>query len=116
MPRSIEVCDITVRINFDSDLFGFLPDNNTKLQLIRNILSTVVFNGIIFLTNGFSLSIIADKQFYYIVDSHSGDTLGRPSPYGTGVILRFENVVELVNYIFDIYHYLGILLSMKSSL
>ena len=108
LPRSVNICNVLVRINFENNIFGFLNNNNnSKLELIRNLESTVTFTGIIFLINGFSFSIIRASQFYYIVDSHSRDTLGRPSAFGFGVILKFENIVELVNYIFAVYHYSG---------
>lgn len=105
LPRSLKICDVMVTVNFDINLFDFLSDSNSKLLLIRNLHSTLVFSGILFLINGFSFSIISVQNFYYIVDSHSRNTLGQPSPFGVAVVLKFENIVEVVNYIFDIYHH-----------
>lgn len=85
-PMSLKICDVTVTINFDANLFDFLSDDNSKLQLIRNLQSTLVCSGILFLINGFSFSIIPVNKFFYFVDSHSRNTLGQPSPFGVAVV------------------------------
>ena len=40
---------------------------------------------------------------YYPASSHARDTAGKPDANGSGIIIKFEDILELISYITDIY-------------
>lgn len=51
------------------------------------------------------VAILARKtgSQHYLVNLHARDTEGKPDANGSGFIIKFENIVELISYIADIY-------------
>ena len=60
-------------------------------------------DGLIFITEGYTFSILWSKRNYFLFDPHSRDDLGAFSDNGSSVLLKFSAVRQLQNYIFDIY-------------
>ena len=105
LPRQIKIGNLNVEAQFLDNYFGFLGIGNYRNDLIRK-LSLLVnsFTGIIFIISYVAFSIIPCNRNIYIVDSHARDSQGRPSPFGTAVILKFDNFVDVADYIINIYY------------
>ena len=66
------------------------------------------YDGIVFMISGVAFAKISQQRnqatgTICIIDSYDRDENGRASPIDKGVILRFENFIEIANYISDIY-------------
>ena len=77
-----------------------------QLELFDKITRTEqVFDGLLFVTQRVCVAIIPCKKEsqYYLVDSYAQDTEEKPDANGAGIIIKFEDVFELISYITDIY-------------
>ena len=59
------------------------------------------------MTRGVCISIIPSRCGYFLIDSHSRNSSGKPDPEGFAILLRFQNVVDLSKNIIDTYDRLG---------
>ena len=56
-------------------------------------------NGIIFMTCGFTISLIWSKKIVFLFDSHSQDKNGAFTPSGSSVLLAFKSLSGVQDYI-----------------
>ena len=60
-------------------------------------------DGLIFITEGYTFSIVRSKRNYFLFDPHSRDNLGAFSDNGSSVLLKLSAVRQLQNYVYDVY-------------
>ena len=96
-------------MTFLANVFGFLTEN-CQLELFDKITRTEQsFDGLLFFAQGVCVAIIPCKvgggsqSQYYLVDSHSWDAEGKPNANDSGIIIKFEDILELISYITVIY-------------
>ena len=109
LPRIVDIENVKVMMTFLTKVFGFLPEN-CQLELFDEITRTEQsFDRLLVFTQGVCVAIIPGKEGYgsqsqyYLVDSHARDAEGKPNANGSGIIIKFEDVLELISYITDIY-------------
>ena len=75
------------------------------LTTISEIISACQFrgNGAMLFVNGFTLGIIWNNNSFYLFDSHSRDSSGNPTIYGTSVLLKFNSISYIDEYIRKMY-------------
>ena len=63
------------------------------------------FLTIYYFTQGIYIVIIPCKtgSQYYLEDSHARDTEGKSDAKGSGIIIKFDYILELISYIPGIY-------------
>ena len=59
------------------------------------------------MTESVCVSVILSKCGCFVIDSHNRSRSGKADPRGSGILLRFQNVVDLSKYINDTYDRLG---------
>ncbi|KAJ8304301.1 hypothetical protein KUTeg_017884 [Tegillarca granosa] len=61
--------------------------------------------SIILTIMGYSVALKKENKVIYLLDSHSRDDRGQPAPSGEGaaVLIEFQSVEEVTNYIIDTY-------------
>ena len=60
--------------------------------------------GALLFINGLTMAIIFTNLAYYLFDSHSKDNQGKASQHGTSILLKFETLENLENYIYEVYY------------
>ena len=72
---------------------------------ISEIISACQFkgNGVMLFVNGFTLGIIWNNNSCYLFDSHSSDSSGNPVIDGTAVLLKFNSLLYIDEYIRKMY-------------
>ena len=60
-------------------------------------------DGLLFMSEGYTFSILWSKRNYFLFDPHSRDDHGAFSDNGSSVLLKFSSVRQLQNYVYDIY-------------
>ena len=60
--------------------------------------------GALLIVNNYILGLIWGNEFIYLLDSHSKDEYGNLSSSGTTVLLKFESLNSLENYIRSVYY------------
>ena len=48
------------------------------------------------------MALIKQSNFFYFFDSHARDSSGMPDPYGTAVVMKFANILELEQYLYSL--------------
>ena len=97
----VDIENVKITVKFLSNIFGFLI-GNCQLELFDKTTRTdQVFDVLLFFTQGVYVSIIPCKKGsqYYLVDSYAQDTEGKPDANGSGIIIKFEDILELSSYI-----------------
>ena len=61
--------------------------------------------GAIFLINKYACCAIYQNKKYFLFDSHARNTLGMPDTDGTSILLQFDDITELENYILQYTQY-----------
>ena len=61
-------------------------------------------NGALLIINGYALGVIWGKNCFFLFDSHSKNSSGNICQNGTSVLLKFETLSKLQEYVKDIYY------------
>ena len=94
-----------VTVTFLANGFRFFIEN-CQFEVFGKITRTEqFFHGLLLFTQGVCVAIIPCKKRpqYYLEDSHARDTEAKPDANGSGIIIKFEDILELISYIIDIY-------------
>ena len=59
-------------------------------------------NGALLMINGYALGVIWGKNRFFVFDSHSKNSSGNICQNGTSVLLKFETLSKLQEYVKDI--------------
>ena len=109
LPQSFLIKDSIINIEYLENKTGEII-LNAYLLSISEIISSCCGSffkrgsGAILFINGYTLSIISGKGCFYIFDSHSRDENGSKSANGTAVLLKFNSLCLIDNYIKDTYY------------
>ena len=57
-----------------------------------------------FFVNGFTLGIIWNNNSFYLLDSQTKNSSGNPAIDGTAVLLKFNSLLHIDEYIKKMYH------------
>ena len=60
-------------------------------------------DGFLLFIDGFTLSVIWNKAYFFLFDSHSRNINGQISATGSSVLLRFRSLIAIEKYIREIY-------------
>lgn len=91
LPNIFPLIDnIQVKVIYLENEYGFLNYDTSPPHFLS---SSNVTNGdeLHFFMKGFCISIIYKKNCLYLMDSHSRNNLGQPTPEGFSVLMRFKN-------------------------
>ena len=61
-------------------------------------------NGALLISNGYALGVIWGKNCFFLFDSHSKNSMGNICQNGTSVLLKFETLSRLQEFVKDIYY------------
>ena len=61
-------------------------------------------NGALLIINGYALGVIWGKNCFFLFDSHSKNSSGNICQNGTSVLLKFETLSKLQEYVKNIYY------------
>ena len=62
-----------------------------------------IATGALLIINNHILGLLWEKQCFFLFDSHSKNEIGRISVKSTAVLLRFDSLQSLENYIKSVY-------------
>ena len=92
-------CKINVSYS-DFPNVGVLKTDVSMLpDLIHNLTLCPSWNGSLFFIKGFCFSIMTENDYFYIFDSHSRDSVGLPCSEGASVLLKFESVEMVADFL-----------------
>ena len=103
LPRIVDIDSDTFNIHMLRNETGLLNEVIQHNFLYSTLNESENGDGLIFITEGYTFSILWSKRNYFLFDPHSRDDLGAFSDNGSSVLLKFSAVRQLQNYIFDIY-------------
>ena len=80
--------------------------SSTYLTSIGDIMGNFsnLCNGSLLVINAYALGVIWEKNCFFLFDSHSNNSSGNICQNGTSVLLNFETLSELQEYVKDIYY------------
>ena len=98
------------KVTINNEIFGFISEDTSVAgtSLINAIHSMVNNNqwtyGILYLgqlqfADGSASVLLVHQNDFYIFNPHSRDANGKPTSYGTSVLLHFQNAEECCIYI-----------------
>ena len=103
LPDNIDTGRGVINIEMLGNETGFLTVHN-RLNFLQSLLKKhTTGDGILFMTLGYTFSILWNKRNYFLFDPHSRDDEGVIAQNGSSVLLKFSSLPQLQNYIFEIY-------------
>ena len=63
-----------------------------------------ISTGILLIIDNYILGLLLGNQCIFLFDSHSKNEIGRMSAKGTAVLLKFDSLLSLENYIKLVYY------------
>ena len=94
-------------MNFPEDNYRFWNDSHEENIINLTRQTVTIPQGWYFLTQDVYTSFIPSRCGYCLIDSHSQNKIGKADPEGSAILLRFQNVADLLKYIIDSYDRLG---------
>ena len=85
-------------------MFLLFFSENCQPELFDKIIQTEqCFDGLLLFTQAVCVAIIPCQEGsqYSLVDSHAWDSEGKPDVHASGIITKFEEILELISYITD---------------
>ncbi len=56
----------------------------------------------ILILEGYMMALMKQTDIFYLFDPHARDIDGMPDPYGTAVVMKFTNILELEHFLFSL--------------
>ena len=79
--------------------------SNTKSTFLRSPFTrSDRGDGLLFMTSSYTICIIWNNNNYFLFDPHSRNYHGAFTVNGTSIFLKFSSVIQLKNYIYEIYY------------
>ena len=100
-PKNIVLDEQTISLEF-IDFHGEFVSNDMTINFVEEEM-LLQHSGALFVIEGYTISIIFQNNKFYVFDSHSRDNLGKKIPNGTSVLLQFENLKIIKEYIRNVY-------------
>ena len=101
LPTKIEIYSQSIDIALLKDRTGKITWNALG-DIVGNCSN--LGNGALLTINGYALGIIWGKNYFVLFDLHRKNSNGNISQNGTSVLLKFETLNKLQEYIKDIYY------------
>lgn len=100
LPRSVDIYIHSVDI-FSLDKKASETTLNTYLVSLKRIIESCLKIGSValFIKSGYIFGILFAKNYFYLFDSHSKDDKGNISQNGTFILVKFETLDDLEDYI-----------------
>ena len=104
IPGLIEVNDIKYTVTKLSIHHGRICSYDNS-NVLTNIHKSEVNkgNGFLFIFNSVTVSVIWNKAYFFLFDSHSRDASGNISENGTSVLLQFRSLTAIEKYVRSVY-------------
>ena len=103
LPKHVTSGNINFIINMLVNEQGELTSNTKSTFLSSSFTRSERGDGLLFMTSGYTFCIIWNKIFFFF-DPHSRNYNGAFTVNGTSILLKFSSVIQLQNYIFEIYY------------
>ena len=100
LPRVVYFCMSHCSVELLHNNTGVLSQNQHSNFLSY---SNSIGNGLLIFIKGYCISMLWNKTYVYIFDSHSKNETGNPVPDGTSVLLKFKSFDAVRSYIMDVY-------------
>lgn len=98
LPNSITVEGVQLDMTFLDSINGELTMSQSNFLQFNEVQT-----GIMFMTSGFTTSILRNKSHIFIFDSHSRRSDGFFTANGYSVLLKFRKIADVENYVKEIY-------------
>ncbi len=56
----------------------------------------------ILILEGYMMAIVKQMNDFFLFDSHARNSIGMPDPNGTAVVMKFTNILELLQYLYSL--------------
>ena len=105
----VDVEDTVLKLTIHSDLFygtiGMNPDIESLASTFDSALETAfqISNSVLITANEVTVAVVAQEEQYFLFDSHARDEFGQASPIGTSVLLHFDSLKDLLDYVVKTY-------------
>ena len=96
LPRNIMIENTVIEVDMLGNYFGLLVKDNI---FENNASVRETGNGLIFMTGGFTISLIWSKNSVFLFDSHSRDGNGTFTSNGNSIVLSFKSLIDVNCYI-----------------
>ena len=98
LPREIFVLNSTFVFEFFENKYGLLSYQSVCGSFINKKIQSDV-DGFLLIIKGLCISVTWSKRFFFLYDSHSKDLLGKSSPDGTAIVLKFNSKKVLETFL-----------------
>ena len=103
LPNQIDTEKGFINITLLDNQTAFLTNDN-RHNFMKTLLGDhVIGDGLLFMTLGYTFSILWNKRNYFIFDSHSRGSAGTVVENGNSVLLKFCSLRQLQIYIYEMY-------------
>ena len=104
LPDNIDTGICNISFEMLGNETGFLSFHN-RLSFLQVLLKKhATSDGLLFMTLGYTFSILWNKRNYFLFDPHSRDDEGAIVENGNSVLLKFSSVSHIQKYIFEVYY------------
>ena len=105
LPQEFYIENSVINVEFLNNRTGEITAG-AYLVSITEIVSDCqqIGTGALLIINSYILGLLWEKQCFFLFDSHSKDKTGRVSATGTAVLLKFDSLQSLENYIKSVYY------------
>ena len=96
------ICNISFEMLGNETGFFSFHNRQSLLQVLLKKHATS--DGLLFMTLGYTFSILWSKRNYFLFDPHSRDDEGAIVENRNSVLLKFSSVSHVQKYIFEVYY------------
>ena len=81
------------------------PDIESLASTFDSALETAfqISNSVLITANEVTVVVVAQEEQYFLFDSHARDEFGQASPIRTSVLLHFDSLKDLLDYVVKTY-------------
>ena len=104
LPQDFFIENLSINVEFLNIITGEITAG-VYLVSITEIVSDCqqIGTGALLIINNYILGLLWGNQCFFLFDSQSKDEIGRMSVTGTAVLLKFDSLQSLENYIKSVY-------------
>ena len=105
LPQEFYTENSAIKVKFLNNRTGEITAG-AYLVSITEIVSDCqqIGTGALLFINNYILGLLWGNQYFFLFDSHSKDEIGRVSATGTAVLVKFDSLQSLENYIKSVYY------------
>ena len=104
LTQELFIENLSINVEFLNNRTGEITPG-AYLVSVTEIVSEIqqIGTGALFIINDYILGLLWRNQCFFLFDFHSKDEIGRMSATGTSVMLKFDSLQSLENYIKSVY-------------